>query len=88
MDGHIRKPGVRVGGITHTQRDVRPGIHRSIGRSGYQLEQVKIRVRGLVHYFLTGSRSVRHDRLNGCLGTLAEQVAQFFLFTPNRFATR
>ena len=78
VDGHIRKPGVRVGGIAHAQRDVGAGIHRGIGRSGYQLEQVKIRVGGLVHHFLTGSRSVRHDRLNGCLCTLAEKVSQFF----------
>ena len=80
MDGHIRKPCVRVGGITHTQRDVRPGIHRSIGRCRYQLEQVKFRVGGLVHHFLTGSRFVGHHRLDGRFGALAEQVAQFFLF--------
>ena len=79
VDGHIRAARVRMGGITHPQRDVRTGIHRRIGGRGHQLEQVKFRVGGTVHHFLTRGRFVGDNGLNGVLGTLTEQIAQFLL---------
>ena len=84
VDGHVGKPGIRVGGVAHAQRDVGSGVHGGIGRRGNQFKQVEVRVCGAMHDLLTGRGSVSQFRHDGVLGAPPDDAGQLLLLAPEQ----
>ena len=80
VDGHIGKPGVRVRGIAHAERDVRSRVHRRIGWRGHQFEEVKVRVGSQMHHLLTRGGAIHDYRLDGIVGAASHQMGQLLFF--------
>ena len=80
VDRHIRKPGVRVGGIAHAEGDIGPRVHRRVRRRGDQLIQVKIRLGSQMHHLLARGGAIHDYRLDGIVGAASHQMGQLLFF--------
>ena len=84
MDGDIVYPGVRMGGVAHSQRDVGPGVIRCIGGGRDQGSEVKIRVICPVDYLLAGGCLRANHGRDGAADTIAQGMTQLLRPPPQQ----